>query len=634
MTNRQRTAVATTRILRQGHPRSAVALGALVLVLGGWAVAARAETVVTSHGISTFGDLKYPPDFAHFDYVNPDAPQGGRMTFLGTGASQTFDSLNAFILKGEAAQGLGLLYDSLLVGAPDEPDAEYGQIAQSLEYPEDRSWVIFNMRPEARFSDGHPITAEDVVFTVNVLLEKGEPSYQIMLKDIETVEALGEHRVKFTFREGAPTRDLPSLAGGLAILPKHYYETVAFDASTMVPPGGSGAYVVKAADPGRSIEYCRNPDYWGKDLPVNVGQANFECFVYEYYADRTAAFEAFKAGGYLFHQEFSSLIWATGYDFPALDKGWVKRAELADNTPSGTQGFWFNLRREKFQDPRVREAIGLMFNFEWTNATLFYGLYARTDSFFENSPMQAEGLPQGEELAVLEEFRDQLPPEIFTEPAYVPPVSGDGQLDRANMRKASKLLDEAGWVVGGDGLRRNAAGETLSINFIDDTKTFERVLNPYIANLRRVGIDATFTLVDAAQMQQRQEDFNYDIIPGRFTMSFSPSIELRQLFSSEAAAATGSANLSGIADPVVDALIEKVIASTSREELDARVKALDRVLRAKGIWVPNWYSGKHLVAYWDVFGQPDRQPPYSRGDGLWWSDDAKLGLMKEQGALR
>jgi microcin C transport system substrate-binding protein len=612
----------------------ALALSAMIALLAGWAGAGRAETIITSHGISTFGDLKYPADFRHFDYVNPDAPKGGRMTFLGTGASQTFDSLNPFILKGEPAQGLGLIYDSLLTGAPDEPDAAYGLIAASLEYPEDRSWVIFNMRPEARFADGVPITAEDVVFTVNVLLEKGQPSYKISLKDIEKVEALDPHRVKFTFRPGATTRDLPAMAGSISILPKHYYDTVKFEESTMVPPVGSGAYVVKSADPGRQIEYCRNPDYWANDLPVNVGQANFDCYVYEYYADRTAAFEAFKAGGYLFHQEFSSLIWATGYEFPALQKGWVKKAELADNTPSGTQGFWFNLRREKFQDPRVREAIGLMFNFEWTNETLFYGLYKRTDSFFENSPMQAEGLPAGEELAVLEEFRDKLPPEIFTEPAYVPPVSGKTQLDRGNMRKASALLDEAGWKVGADGMRRNARAELLTIDFIDDNQSFERVLSPYVSNLRKIGVDAKFSLVDAAQMQQRKEDFNYDILPGRFTMSFSPSIELRQFFTAESATAKGSANLSGIADPVVDALVEKVIQSKTREELDARARALDRVLRQKGIWVPNWYSGKYLVAYWDVFGQPAQQPPYSRGDGLWWSDDAKLNLMKEQGALR
>jgi microcin C transport system substrate-binding protein len=634
MTDRRRGAIAAATRRGMALARALAFLAGVVVCIAPLVSTARAETVIKAHGISTFGDLKYPAGFAHYDYVNPDAPKGGRMTFLGTGASQTFDSLNAFILKGEAAQGLSLIYDSLLSSAPDEPDSAYGLIAESLEYPEDRSWVIFNMRPEARFADGQPITAEDVVFTYEVLLEKGAPSYKIVLKDIEKVEALDPHKVKFTFRAAASTRDLPALAGGLSILPKHYYQTVPFEDSTMVPPVGSGQYVVKSADPGRSIEYCRNPDYWGKDLPVNIGTANFECYVYEYFADRTAAFEAFKAGGYLFHQEFVSLNWATGYDFPALTKGWVRKEELDDNTPSGTQGFWFNLRREKFADPRVREAIGLMFNFEWTNETLFYGLYKRTDSFFENSPMQAEGVPAGDELAVLEPFRDQLPPEVFTEPAVVPPTSGKTQLDRGNMRRASALLDEAGWTAGADGLRRNAKGETLSVELIDDSQSIARVINPFVSNLQKLGVAATFNLVDAAQMQQRQEDFEYDLMPGRFSMSFSPSIELRQMFSAESATVAGSANFSGVADPVVDALIEKVIQSKTREELDVRARALDRVLRAKRIWVPNWYSGKYLVAYWDVFGKPAKQPPFTRGDALWWADDEKLGLLKSQGALR
>lgn len=392
--------------------------------------------------------------------------------------------------------------------------------------------------------------------------------------------------------------------------------------------------MVSNAQPGRSITYCRNPDYWAKDLPVNIGMANFDCYTYQYFADNNAAFEAFKVGQFLYQQEFFSLLWATGYNFPAVERGWVKREELEDATPSGTQGFWFNLRREKFQDPRVREAIGLMFNFEWTNETLFYGLYKRTDSFFENSPMQAEGLPEGEELAVLEEFRDKLPPEIFTAPAFEPPVSGKQQVDRENRRRASELLDEAGWSVGPSGMRQNAKGERLTLEFIEDGTSMDRVLNPYIQNLGRIGVDARLTRIDSAQMQQRQKDFDYDIMSGRFVMSLSPSIELRQLFSSEAAATPDSANLSGVADPVVDALIEKVIQSKTREELDARAKALDRVLRSKQIWVPNWYSGKYLVAYWDVFGMPPEKPPYSRGDGLWWMDEAKLGRLKAQGALR
>ena len=591
--------------------------------------------IITSHGISTYGELKYPAGFAHFDYVNPEAPKGGTMSFRGTGASQTFDSLNPFILKGEPAQGLGLLYDSLLVGSADEPDSAYGLVAESLEYPEDRSWVIFNMRPEATFSDGEPITADDVVFTYNVLLEKGAPSYKIILRDITGVEALDPHRVKFTFREGAATKDLPMTAGGLSILPEHYYETVPFEESTLTPPVGSGAYEVASVQPGRTIKYCRNPDYWGAELAVNVGANNFDCYVYEYFADNNASFEALKVGNYLFHQEFYSALWATAYNFPALEKGWVKREALPDNTPTGTQGFWFNLRREKFADPRVREAIALMFNFEWTNKTLFYGLYKRTDSFWENTEtMQAEGLSEGEELAALEPYRDTLPPEIFTEPPYTPPVMSTQQLDRSAIRRASKLLDEAGWTIGDGGLRRNAAGETLKIEFIDDNSSFERVFNPYVQNLRRLGIDASYRQIDAAQMQQRQEDFDYDLVPGRFSMSLSPSLELRQLFSSAAAEAKGSPNLSGIADPVVDGLLEAVISAEDRPTMEARVRALDRVLRSMQIWVPNWYSGQYLIAYWDVFGRPDVQPEYARGDAYWWFDQEKYEALKAQGALR
>jgi microcin C transport system substrate-binding protein len=397
---------------------------------------------------------------------------------------------------------------------------------------------------------------------------------------------------------------------------------------------GSGQYQVADVQPGKSIRYCRNPDYWGKDLPVNVGGNNFDCYLYQYFADNTAAFEALKIGEYLFHEEFFSSLWATEYTFPAVQKGWVKREEIPDHRPSGTQGFWMNLRREKLQDPRVREAIALMFNFEWSNATLFYGLYQRTDSFFENSPMAASGVPEGEELALLEEFRDQLPPEIFTEPAYVPPVNKPERTDRRAIRQASRLLDEAGWTVGQGGLRRNAQGQTLSIEFVDDNPSFERITNPFVANLRAIGIDARYRLIDPAQMQERQKYFDYDIIPGRFVMSLSPSIELRELFGSDSADTPGTANLSGIGDPVVDALIEKVIQADSREQLDVRARALDRVLRAKQIWVPNWSKAAYWVAYWDVFGRPAENPPYARGDSYWWFDQAKYDKLKAEGALR
>jgi microcin C transport system substrate-binding protein len=590
--------------------------------------------VVRSHGISAFGDLKYPEGFEHFDYVNPDAPKGGTMSFRGTGASQTFDSLNSFILKGEPAQGLGLIYDTLLTGSDDEPDSSYGLVAESLEYPEDRSWVIFNLRPEAAFSDGVPVTSEDVVFTWHALMEKGAPVYQITLQDIASVEALDPHRVKFTFRPDAPKRDLPQLAGGLPVLPKHYYDEVDFAASTLTPPVGSGPYVVDAVQPGKSIRYCRNPDYWGADLPVNVGAQNFECVLYQYFSDNNASFEALKVGDYLFHEEFFSALWATAYDFPALERGWVKKVDIPDGRPSGTQGFWMNLRRDKLKDERVREAIGLMFNFEWANQALFYGLYERTTSFWQNSPMMASGMPEGEELAVLEPFKAELPPEIFTEPAWTPPVQKPERTDRAAIRQASRLLEAAGWKVGAGGLRVNDQGETLKIEIIDDNPSLERVLNPFILNLRQIGIDASYRQIDPAQMQERQKNFDYDIIPTRLVMSLSPSIELRSLFGSRSADSPGTLNLSGVADPAVDALIEEIIASTTRDEMEARVRALDRVLREKQIWVSNWYKPTSWVAYWDVFGMPPAPPKYARGDAYWWFDQAKYDRLKAEGALR
>ncbi len=598
------------------------------------ALPATAGEVTKSHGFSTFGELKYPPDFKHFDYVNPDAPKGGTMSFRGTGASQTFDSLNPFILKGEPVQGYGYLYDTLLARAYDEPDAVYGLLAESIEYPEDRSWVIYTLRPEARFADGAPVTPDDVVFTIEALQTMGNPLFRVAVEDIETAEVLDEHRVKVTFKDGASTRDLPGQVGELYILPRHYYDTVAFDESTLDPPLGSGPYLVKDVQPGRTITYCRDPDYWGADLPVNVGANNFDCIRYEYYADNTAAFEAFKAGAYVFHEEFYSALWATGYDFPALDKGWVKRDVIPDGRPSGAQGFWFNLRRPQFQDIRVREAIGLMFNFEWSNESLFYGLYERTQSFWQGSNLAASGLPEGAELAVLEEFRNRLPPEIFTEPAYVPPVSGPRQLDRKMLRRASDLLDAAGWEVGEDGLRRNAAGEVLKLEIADDSPAFERIVIPYVDNLRAAGIDASHALIDPAQFEERRENFDYDITIGRFSLPLSPSIELRTLYGSASADQPGSYNLTGLKDPVVDALIARIIAAGDRATLTARVHALDRVLRAKQIWVPQWTKGTHWLAYWDIFGRPEIKPTYDRGVDFWWIDQAKLDALKAQGALR
>ena len=611
--------------------------GFMGLAVGLAATAALAdshEVLIESHGISAFGELKYPSDFPHFDYVNPDAPKGGTISFRGTLASQTFDSLNYFILQGEPAQGIERIYDTLMVEAFDEPDSVYGLLAEKITYPVDRSWVIYTLRDGARFSDGEPVTADDVVFTIETLKENGRPAFRFTLDDVAGAEALSEREVRVTFNEDAQTRDLISQVGLIPIIPEHYYQTVDFTKSTLEPPVGSGAYVVDRVDAGRSVTYCRNPDYWGADLPVNVGKDNFQCYRYEYFADTTAAFEALKAGVYLFHEEFFSAIWATGYDFPALDKGWVKREVIEDNRPSGAQGFWFNLRRPHYQDRRVREAISLMFNFEWSNETLFYGLYERTDSFWEGSNMQAAGMAEGEELALLEAYRAELPETVFAEPAFSPPVSTTRKTDRGHVREANRLLEEAGWFIGDDGLRRNAAGDVLSLKFIDDGPAFERIILPYVENLLVIGVDASFELIDAAEFQERRENFDYDIITTRFVLPLSPSVELRNLFGSKSADAPGSFNVSGVSDAVVDGLIEQIIAAEDRETLNTRVKALDRVLRDKIIWVPNWFKGTHWIANWDVFGRPETKPPYDRGIDFWWWEQEKYDALVAEGALR
>lgn len=622
-------------------------MSALSRILFGWALAFGVtaapvamgdshETTITAHGISSFGDLKYPADFTHFDYANLNAPQGGTMSFRGTLASTTFDSLNYFILKGEPAQQLERIYDTLLARAYDEPDAYYGLLAETITYPEDRSWVDFTLRDGAVFSDGHPVTAEDVVFTFERVKADGMPRFQLLFKDVATVTALSHRNVRFDFADGAATRDMISRVGEFPIAPAHFYDTVDFTESSLEPPLGSGPYVVSDVKPGQQVTYCKNPDYWGADLPVNRGKDNFDCIRLEYFSDRTAAFEALKSGAYLFHEEFSSASWGTAYDFPALDNDWVIREEIEDGRPSGAQGFWFNMRRPQFQDRRVREAIGLMFNFEFSNQTLFYGYYNRTDSFWENSEIEAQGLPEGDELAFLEQFRNGLPDTVFTEPAYTPPVNGTTNLDRRAARSAGALLDAAGWTAddGGDGLRRNAEGETLKAEFLLASPAFERIVIPYIENLRTVGIDARYELIDFAQYEQRQETFDYDIIVGRLVFSLSPSVELRSAYGSQSADQPGTFNFTGIADPVIDDIIEAVIAAPDRDTLNTRISALDRVMRDRMIWTPQWSKGTHWIAYWDVFGRPDIKPTFDRGTDWWWWEEDKYQALQDAGALR
>jgi len=606
-----------------------------------WADEPPAEPgVIAAHGVSAFGVLKYPPDFTHFDYVNPDAPKGGVFSSQGTGASRTFDSLNPYILKGEPAQGMtagqsgNLVFDTLMARAWDEPDAVYGLVAYRIEYPEDRSWAEFFLRPEARFADGSPVTSADVVFSLNTIKEKGAPRFKILFEDVVSAEAIDSQRVRFTFAAGKPTRDLPMLVGStLPILSAAYYQERDFAESSLEPPLTSGPYRVGAVEPGRRIVYERRDDYWGWDVPVNRGRFNFGEVVYEYFKDSTAAFEAFKSGAFVLHEEFLSKLWATAYDFPAVKQGWVKLDELPDGRPSGMQGYWLNMRRPALADIRVREALALGFDFEWSNKALFYDLYDRTDSFFEGSDLQAEGPPSPEELALLQPLADQLPADALG-PAYVPPTTDGSGRNRENLRAASTLLDEAGWAVGTDGMRRNAEGALLSIEFLDDSPAFERITGPFVQNLRKIGVDASTRTIDPAQYQARIETFDFDATVARFSLSLTPDTELRAFFSSRSADQPSSFNLSGVANPAIDALVEDVIAAKNREELTTAAHALDRALRALHIWVPQWHKNSHTIAYWDMFGRPAIKPPYDRGIiETWWIDEARAAALNKARGL-
>ncbi len=642
MKRQQRTSHVGVRTADRPDARPWLVAGLGMLVLAGWAVAAQAQeteqTVIKAHGISTFGDLKYPADFQHLDYVNPEAPKGGEIAEWAFGG---FDSMNPYSVKGRAAALSSISLESLLTGTADEIGAAYCLLCETLEYPEDRSWVIFNLRPEARFSDGSPVTAADVVFSYETFLAKGLTDFRtVFATQVESAEALGEHRVKFTFKQGIPTRDLPQDVGGLPVLSKAHYEANGLDLeqSSLTPFLGSGAYLLDSMKTGQTVVYRRNPDYWGNDLAINRGTNNFDRIRIEYYADYNAAFEGFKGGSYTFRNEASAILWATGYDFPAVQNGGVIKAELPSGAKASGQAFMFNLRREKFQDPRVREAVGLMFNFEWSNQTLFYGIYERVNSLWDNSYLEAEGPASPEEVAILQPLVDEglLPAAILTEPPVMAPTSGERQLDRGNLRRASKLLDEAGWPVGSDGLRRNAGGEVLRVEFLNDSQTFDRVINPFIENLRALGIDALMTKVDNAQLESRTRppSYDFDIATGNATTNYISGSELKQFYGS-GTADVSSFNMMGLKSPVVDRLIEVVLAAKTSDELTVTTKALDRVLRAERFWVPQWFKSTHTVAYYDMYEHPETLPPYALGElAFWWYNADKAAALKTAGVLR
>jgi microcin C transport system substrate-binding protein len=593
-----------------------------------------AAEMIETHGLSAFGDLAYPPNFAHFRYVNPNAPKGGAFSQIGPDRLYnqnflTFNSLNTFILKGDAAQGMELTFASLMARSGDEPDAMYGLVAEKVRRSADGLIYQFLIRAGAKFHDGSPLTAHDVAFSLNILKEKGHPLISQSLRDFGGAKADDDARVTVSF---APKRgrDVPLLVAGLPIFSRAYYTGRPFDESTLDIPLGSGPYKVGRFEPGRYIEYQRVKDWWGADLPVARGQNNFDTLRFEYYRDRDVGFEGFSAQSYLFREEFTSRFWATRYEFPAVKDGRVQRDEIPDDTPSGAQGWFINTRRRRFADPRVREAFNNAFDFEWTNKTVMYGSYKRTISVFQNSDMMASGMPSADEVALLEPFRAQLPAEVFGEP-YTPPVSDGSGQDRTLLRKAAALLGDAGYPIQ-NGKRMLPDGQPLTIEFLIDEPSFEPHHMPFIRNLKALGIDATLRIVDPVQYRARRDNFDFDITIDRFSFSSTPGDSLRSFFSSQAAGLKGSNNLAGIADPAVDALIESIIAAQSRADLVTACRALDRVIRSGRYWIPNWYKASHWIAYWDVFGRPPAQPRYFRAiPETWWYDSAKGGKIRLRG---
>jgi microcin C transport system substrate-binding protein len=600
-----------------------------VLGLGVGAVAAArlgpalAEGDTQAHGISAFGDLKYPADFSSFDYVNVQAPKGGTFSTVPSSRAfnqsfQTFNSLNAYILKGDGAQGMGMTFAPLMVRAGDEPDAMYGLVAKSVVIAADGLTSRFTLRPQARFHDGSKLTARDAAFSLTALKTKGHPLITQQLRDMVKAEATDDATLLVTFSPKRG-RDVPLFVAGLPIFSQAFYTARSFDESSLDIPLGSGPYKVGKFEVGRYIEFTRVADWWGADLPVSRGSYNFDGIRFDFYRDRDVAFEGFTGRSYLYREEFTSRIWNTRYDFPAVTDGRVRREMLPDETPSGAQGWFLNTRRERFRDPRIREALGNAFDFEWTNKTIMYGAYVRTVSPFQNSDMMASGPPSPEELALLEPFRDKVPAEVFSTP-YVPPTSDGSGQDRGLLRKAVQLLSDAGCAFK-NGKRLTPQGEPFKLEFLLDEPAFQAHHMPYIKNLGTLGIEATVRLVDPVQFRARRDDFDFDACIERFSFSTVPGDSLRSFFSMQSAATKGSNNLAGISDPVVDALMNAVIAADTRPKLVFAARALDRVIRAGRYWVPQWYANSHRLAYWNVFGHPPNLPKYI-GVGapeLWWA---------------
>lgn len=593
-----------------------------------WAWAAGKKQL---HGLSIFGDLKYPPGFARFDYINPDAPKGGRMNFqppnwVYNQSTQTFNTLNSFVLRGDSPPRMEFTFDTLMTSAGDEPSSVYGLVADTVDVSDDRNVFTFHLRDTPRFHDGSPLTAEDVAFSLMLLKEKGHPQISQVIEPMSKAEATDERTVVVTL-DGTQNRATILTIVGLPIFSKAYYTDHPFDSSTLAAPLGSGPYKVDNLSAGRFIEYARVDDYWGKDLPANVGFSNFGIIRIDFFQERQVAFEAFKKGNITYREEFTSKTWAQEYNFPAVTDGRVVKTTFPGEAAPSLQGFFFNTRRAKLADPRTRLAIALAFDFEWSNRNLFFDAYTREYSFFQKSDFMAEGKPGPDELALLEPYRADLPPEVFDEPAYVPPKTDGSGGDRRMLKRAADLLADAGWRQA-NGRLVNEAGQVLDIEFLIDASVFERVITPFAQNLRRIGVQASIRQVDPAQYQSRLNDFDFDNILVALSFSATPLDGLPQIFGSRAADTPGTRNYAGIKNKAVDGLLAGLPEVNSREQLTTVLKALDRVLRAGQYWIPSWYLAEHRVAHWNMFGWPAEKPAYAfTPETTWWFDRDKAAAI-------
>ena len=566
-----------------------------------------------AHAIAMHGEPKYPDSFQYVDYANPDAPKGGKIILSSTGS---YDSFNPFILKGTAAAGIGNLYETLTTGSSDEAFTEYGLIAETIEWPDDRSWVAFTIREEAVWHDGKKISPEDVIWTFNTLMEKGHPFYKYYYGDVVEVIQENDNKVRFNFK-GNTNLELPLIVGQLPVLPKHYWTNKNFEETSMDIPIGSGPYKIKNFDAGRTITYELDSDYWGKNIPIKKGTENFGVIQYEYYKDRSIEREAFKSGDIDLFSENTSKDWATSYDTPAVQNGLIKKELIEHQNPQGMQGFAFNTRKEIFEDKRVREALSYAFDFEWTNKNLFYNAYKRTNSFFENSELASSGVPSGGELDLLNDYRELLPQKLFQEEYNPPKTDGSGFM-RKELQEATKLLQDAGWELQEGKLINKKSGSKFEFELLLVSPAFERIVLPFKDNLAKLGIDVSVRTIDSAQYQNRLDGFDFDMIVSTFSQSLSPGNEQRNFWGSDAAKTNGSRNIIGISNEVIDSLIEKVISAKDREDLIMTTRALDRVLLWNHYVIPQWHISAYRTLYWDIFDKPSVRPKYSLGTNTWW----------------